>query len=311
MCPPHCIDLFSSFKSYMVEHNMHDVVQKTKHNLDEKSCECVDLFLKHVMLLPDCSKSCDFLLSRNLVESLYTAEELEVKKEYENLLPELKKDFNLLGNKMLVESFCFHNGLRFCTGKMKTYIQGKDFIDGGAWIGDSVLVFNKYNCPKKVYSFEISERLVDQYVNVMKINNVPDDKYEIVPCGLSDKRGAATFFDSADTGTSLLNPGENNAQVISVDEFVRNRDLKIGFLKIDVVGSGYEALKGSAETIKRDRPIICLAVYHSPHEFFDSKFLLDEITKNLNYKIEYKNMQYRAYIAVEFVIFAYPAELVS
>ena len=145
----------------------------------------------------------------------------------------------------------------------------------------------------------------------MKINNVPDDKYEIVPCGLSNKRDAVTFFDSADTGTSLLNQGANNAQVISVDEFVRDRDLKIGFLKIDVEGSGYEALKGATETIKRDRPIICFAVYHSPHEFFDSKFLLDEIIENLNYKVEHKSMQYRAYIAIEFVIFAYPAELLS
>jgi len=306
---PHCVDWFGSFKDYAIEHNMADIVQKLKHNLDEKSCQIVDLFLKRVMLLPDSSKMKDVLFSKNLIDSLYTEEEKRCKRKYEKLLPNIQSEFNFLGNKVLVETVYFHNGLRFCNDRMKAYVKNKDFIDGGAWIGDSVLVFNKYYFPRKIYSFEISKKLRKKYFALMKANNVPDDKYEFIPYGLSDKVSCIAFRDTANTGTSVLSKGTDKVDLIPLDEFTKGKDLNIGFLKIDVEGFGYEALKGAAETIKRDRPIICLAVYHSPHEFFDSKLLLDEITSGLNYKIEYKQMQYRPYIAIEYVIWAYPAEL--
>ena len=306
---PHCVDWFGSFKDYAIEHNMADIIQKLKYNLDEKSCQIVDLFLKRVMLLPDSSKIKDVLFSKKLIDSLYTEEEKRCKREYEDLLPKLQDEFNFLGNKILVETVYFHNGLKFCNDRMKAYIKNKDFIDGGAWIGDSVLVFNKYYFPRKVYSFEISATLKDQYLELMKANNISDDRYEFVLSGLADKVSYITFDDTADSGTSLLSQGTSGVVLTSIDEFSKKRNLNIGFLKIDVEGFGYEALKGATETIKRDRPIICLAVYHSPHEFFDSKPLLDEITRGLNYKIEYKQMQYRAYIAIEYVIWAYPAEL--
>ena len=76
---PHCVDWFGSFKDYAIEHNMADIIQKLKYNLDEKSCQSVDLFLKRVMLLPDSSKIKDVLFSKKLIDSLYTEEEKRCK----------------------------------------------------------------------------------------------------------------------------------------------------------------------------------------------------------------------------------------
>ena len=307
--PPHCVSWFGSFKDYALEHNMQEIIKQMKYNLDDKSCNVLDLFLKRVMFLPDSTHTGEILFSNKLINSMYTQEETHWREKYEQILPGLSNEFDFLGNKILVETVYFHNGLKFCNEKMKEYIKNKDFIDGGAWIGDSVLIFNKYYSPRKIYSFEISKKLGEQYLQLMKANNIPQEKYEFVPYGLSDKIFFDTFNDTADSGTSVLFKGSESINLISIDEFAKDKDLNIGFLKIDVEGYGYEALKGSEEIIKKDRPIICLAVYHSPHEFFDSKPLLDEITKDLNYKIEYKQMQYRPYIAIEFVIWAYPAEL--
>ncbi len=306
---PHCVDWFGSFKTYALKNNMVEKINALKSGLDSESKSIVDLFLNRVMLLPDCSKHEEFLLSNNIIKSLYTNWEKEVEEKYLQLLPTIKNEFDILGNKFLIETFFFHNGLYFCNGKQKEYLKNKDFIDGGAWIGDSVLIFNKYYKPKKVYSFEISKDLANQYYEIMALNNISKDSYKLVLKGLSDKSSLTKFDDTADSGTSILSTGNSEIELISIDDFDKTRKLNVGFLKIDVEGNAYEALLGATKVIKRDRPIICIAVYHSPHEFFDTKPLLDSIVKDLNYKIEFKQMQYRAYLAIEYVLFAYPAEL--
>lgn len=308
---PHCVDWFGSFKDYTLRNNMVDKIKLIKNGLDENSKFIIDLFLKRVMFLPDCSICNNFLLTNSVVNNLYTESEKKLKYEYEKLLPEIKSEFNLLDHKFLVETFFFHNGLYFCNKKQLDYIKNKDFIDGGAWIGDSVLVFEKYYTPRKTYSFEVSKKLAKQYKKVMELNGISNDRYELILAGLSDKKDTVYFNDGANTGTSVLSNGNANIDLISLDEFAKDRDLNVGFLKIDVEGCAYETVMGSKNIIQRDRPILSIAVYHSPHEFFDTKPLLEEITKGLNYKIEFKQMQYKAYLAIEYVIFAYPAELSS
>ena len=306
---PHVVDWFESFKYYALQNNMVEKIKLLKRGLNLESNFVIDLFLSRMMLLPDCSICEDFLLSKHLINNSYTEWEKDTEEKYKKLLPKIEKEFNLLGNKFLVETFFFHNGLYFCNEKQKSYIKNKDFIDGGAWIGDSVLVFEKYYNPRKTYSFEVSKKLAKQYLEVMSLNNIDKNKYELVLGGLSDKSSVINFNDTADTGTSVLSSGKDEVELISIDEFVKLKKLNIGFLKIDVEGHAYEAIDGAKEVIKRDRPIICVAVYHSPHEFFDTKPLLDKIVRDLNYKIEFKQMQYRPYLLIEYVLFAYPAEL--
>lgn len=71
----------------------------------------------------------------------------------------------------------------------------------------------------------------------------------------------------------------------------------------------YEALCGMQETIKKDRPVLSLAIYHNPQEFFECKPLLEKYTENLNYKITI-NCHHPFYDCNNGVIlFAYPQEL--
>jgi hypothetical protein len=44
----------------------------------------------------------------------------------------------------------------------------------------------------------------------------------------------------------------------SVDAFVRARGLKVDFIKLDVEGYEFEVLKGSIQTLERDKPVIVM-----------------------------------------------------
>ena len=44
----------------------------------------------------------------------------------------------------------------------------------------------------------------------------------------------------------------------TVDNIVKNFDLNLNFLKLDIEGAEFEALKGSIKTLAKNKPIICL-----------------------------------------------------
>ena len=55
--------------------------------------------------------------------------------------------------KPLIPVNCYHNGLTLLNSRTLEYLKGKDFIDGGGFMGESGFVFSAYS-PRKVFCFE-------------------------------------------------------------------------------------------------------------------------------------------------------------
>lgn len=76
-------------------------------------------------------------------------------------------------------------------------------------------------------------------------------------------RGGGSFISDSSV---WMRPGELNQQKIDpirtvrLDDFVR--DTTVGFMKLDIEGMEFEALKGAKDTIRRDRPFLAICVYH-------------------------------------------------
>ena len=145
----------------------------------------------------------------------------------------------------------------------------------------------------------------------MKMNNVLPVRYEICPVGLWDKKAEIMINDTAEQGLSVFNAGRDKANLTDLDSFVRENKIKTGFIKADIEGSGVEALRGMAETIRRDSPVLNLSIYHSPKEFFELKPLLDEITVGLNYKITIEKHFPFVDRNFDVAVFAAPKELLD
>ena len=71
-------------------------------------------------------------------------------------------------------------------------------------------------------------------------------------------------------------------QTITVDSFAK--DKKIGCIKFDLEGMETKALRGAEATIKRDKPLLLICLYHTPEDFFGIKPLIE--SWNLGYKFK-------------------------
>lgn len=221
---------------------------------------------------------------------------------------EIRARYKLSKDSYDMEVFIYHHGLRFCSNKIKDYVKNKDFIDGGAYIGDSALVFMDYQ-PNKFYSFEISNTSIENYKKTMEINGIPKHKFEIIAKAISDKKEKVTVFDYGGMGVKIFNNEGYSIESTDLDSFFEDKNVNIGFIKADLEGAMNKALKGMQKIIRKYRPVLSLAIYHSPEEFFYTKPLLDEITNDLNYKITLDCQYSSCFHIYGTIIWAYPSEL--
>jgi FkbM family methyltransferase len=204
-------------------------------------------------------------------------------------------------------TFYYHNGLKNISNKFLNYIKGKDFLDLGAYAGDSVLVFQEYG-PRKVIAFDVSRLNAEKFWKTMFQNKIPKERVELIIAGVSDSCGKLKINDSGLDDTSLLLHGETEVDTITIDNFIKQRkqSLNAGFNKMDTEGFGLQAIHGMVETIKQYRPVLALAVYHNPSEFFRIKPFIASL--DINYRFAIRKFSHAA-LTGETYLMAWPVEL--
>ena len=189
----------------------------------------------------------------------------------------------------LPEVLFFHHGLCFAGQAVKDYIKGKVFIDAGAFVGDSALMFAKYYSPGKICSFEPSEKNREYFLRFMKKNKIDPALYDLQPYCLGAERKTCRLCDCGE-GSFIADgkaPSENASafpvEMVSIDELFLPSKETVGVIKADVEGFGLDLVKGAAKLIERDLPVLCLAVYHNEEELLGVCSFL----RSLNLPYEY------------------------
>jgi len=217
----------------------------------------------------------------------------------------LSKRFGIPEEDLIFE--CFFNKLRIpdFPEAVKNYIKNKIFLDVGAYIGDSALVMLGFS-PSKIYAFDASPKNAERFKKVMEFNKIPESKVELILSGIGDHEYEISFNDNGELDADLNVAGNTKIHVDSLDHLCKNMG-QIGFIKSDIEGFGLDMARGMTEILKRDRPVLSLAIYHNPDEFFEIKPFLESL--NLNYKFEISAHSY--YFWGEIYLHAYPAELIK
>jgi FkbM family methyltransferase len=211
------------------------------------------------------------------------------------------------GNGGGTEVFYFHHGLRFANKKIQNYVRDRDVIDGGAYSGDSLLVLRKYT-NKTVYCYEFFDGCLEWFAETIKKNNIKSG-YVLVPTALGETvREINNYKDSISSGTALLGSnGEKPIEMTTIDEEVKRRNIKVGFIKTDVEGYSMPVIQGAMNTIKSQRPVLSLGIYHNHEELFGVKPFLQ---KNLtDYVYEFHLQSTVDGDFNEMILFCYPKEL--
>lgn len=153
-------------------------------------------------------------------------------------------------------------------------MKNRDFIDGGAYNGDSALMFERDFKPNKIYSFEPSKSAFESLLTNIKSNNLK----EVIPIneGLGEKETTINFFSCGPSST-FSNNGNEITRVTTIDRFVEENKLDIGLIKFDIEGYALNALKGAIKTLKKFKPILLISIYHNAQEFFYIKDFINQL----------------------------------
>ncbi len=221
-------------------------------------------------------------------DSLYFQDELELQKifkdfEYNN------KDENRILDYEFYGPYNIHAFMDLnLNSDDKNFLKNKDIIDAGAFTGDTSLPLSKIT-NKNVFAFEPFK---DSY-NLLKKNIKKNNIKNIVPINksLGNVIGERTLYLSGDniqgiTSDPNIRSFDKVLKVseITVDAFVDENNLDVGFITIDVEGAELDLLKGAIKTIKSQKPILCISIYHKVSDFFEIIPWIADL--NLDYRFE-------------------------
>lgn len=151
-------------------------------------------------------------------------------------------------------------------------------IDGGAYIGDTLEVFNKHIGQwDKIICFEPDNK----NYTILKSNLSKYNRVEAIQAALGEKSGICYFNAEHGAGSAISASVTRYAvDVKSIDSLnVEN----ISFIKLDVEGNEISAIQGAQETIRNNKPKLAICLYHRSSDLWNIPLLVKNINKD--YKI--------------------------
>lgn len=164
--------------------------------------------------------------------------------------------------------------------------KGDTIIDVGCFIADSVLIFRKYFPHNPIISFEASNENYQLAQKTAQLNDLQNVTLEKLALG--DKEGEIyinTFLGAATKTSEQKDSGQVEVcSLTTLDNYVKKHNIKkVGLIKVDIEGAEQAFLHGALETIKRDRPVMLLSIYHNYSDLMHIKPYIESL--NLNYKL--------------------------
>ena len=227
---------------------------------------------------------------------LYTTEEYEEYKVCVDMKYEIEKkddyfqykNYKLPINFFYTNVFVYKNGLH----TLKTLHKVPEthaIIDGGGCILDSALVFREF-CPNhKIVSFEPAKPIYELGLKTIELNNLQNIRYENLALGDKNEDIKICLCTSGNIGANfIIKSHDSNAisgRSVRLDDYVKEHNLKVGLIKTDVEGFEQQLLEGAINTIKEQKPILLISIYHKYHDFYKIKPWLESL--NLGYKFNF------------------------
>ncbi|MDR2773919.1 MAG: FkbM family methyltransferase [Tannerella sp.] len=178
------------------------------------------------------------------------------------------KLYYIAGKLFLPNLWIYHYGLKNLPDTVKSYIVGKDFLDVGAFSGDSALMLLNYS-PQRIFAYEPVPHNYNNLAQTIDRNGLKD---RIIPVnkGIGD-RASTLKIDNKDGNSSFLPTysGDKMEDVVLTTIDLECKDKRIGIIKMDIEGFEYCAIEGALETIKRDKPVLLISIYHTGKDFFE------------------------------------------
>jgi FkbM family methyltransferase len=161
--------------------------------------------------------------------------------------------------------------------------KGDYVIDGGGCWADTALYFaNEVGRDGKVFSFEFIPNNIKIFETNTSLNQELKETIELIKNPLWKDSNTKLYFKDFGPGSKVsMVPSEDlegECDTACIDDLVGRKGLKkIDFIKMDIEGAEMNALKGALVTIKKFRPKLAIALYHSAEDFERIPLLIKEM----------------------------------
>ena len=283
---------------FNARHNdLSNLIAELKFNVDEKSCKQIDLFFERYRYVFPPSRYEGHVFFDPA--AILTEDEISQTKNLEEF-KQKPLPYKFPESVEINEPHLFWSeiGLVHIPGPDLSRIEGGDVIDGGAYCGDSALVFSRYK-PSKIHCFEILPENLELLKETARLNAI-DGQVEPVHMGLgvgSDKLKLVRRKGSTHSMEAMVQPLEKAipdgweevvaVDVCSIDSYVEKNSLRPVLIKLDVEGSEYDVVSGALKTISKFKPLLLISVYHNPRDFFEIKPMVSQANPEYRFKFRY------------------------
>lgn len=83
-----------------------------------------------------------------------------------------------------------------------------------------------------------------------------------------------------------------------MDKYVAQNNIQVGLIKVDIEGFEQNFLKGAEQTIKSQRPILLISIYHNYDDFYKIKPMIEGWNLGYDFSL-FQGVQNSGPIAVE------------
>jgi len=180
---------------------------------------------------------------------------------------------------------------------------GETIFDCGAANGDTMLFFRNLYPRSKIHSFEYEElnfKLAQENMQLNNVENVILNKVFLY----SDTKKHNLELDTYKILDDECSKNKKLIQTQSIDDYVWEKNiLDIGLIKMDIEGGELEALKGAVETIKRQKPLLYIPIYHLDSDIYKIPIFLNDLGIPMSFRIKWTEKKVWGMDCVLFVKF--------
>jgi len=250
---PVLFEFKKDFEKYFAINNMKDKIQNLKNGMDDVSCEYIDKFMQLTEYWDN-----------RILRKIWSKYDYKEFKQYKKFLTTFEQPFPkiTLFNPYII----FKYGLKDLPQDKLEGINGGNIIDIGGFNGDTAWMFHKMFPKSKIYVYEplnIHMKKIEKILETIEIN----DKIIPIKKGLGNKKehSEISFIDT------------EICEITTLDSEI-NIHPAPALIKMDIEGFESNVIEGAINTIRKYKPVLAIAIYHTACDFFEMK---DKI-KNIN-----------------------------
>jgi FkbM family methyltransferase len=176
-----------------------------------------------------------------------------------------------------VKQYQFNNGSKIIKAEKGDYV-----IDAGGCWGDTALYFSwEVGESGKVFTFEFIPSNIEILLKNLSLNPDLEQRVTLINRPVWENSNETMYYIDNGPGSRVFMKEEESfdgkSSSLSIDDLVAIHSIpRVDFIKMDIEGAEPYALRGAVETIKKFKPKLAIAIYHSLEDFVNiPKFIHD------------------------------------